>query len=684
MKNDILINPFEESTVTEPRCAEKSVSGLNDRHLNELIVKFRFLECGQSFRKIKLPHAQFVLSSQPGYGKSHLIGRLFHQLRGRATMIYVRPFEDNFTCWKSILLKTVQEMNFPEIEYGIEKAPTQLETFAHGIIVHLLVEAIRHGKIQTKHDKRVLLKYFLDTPVGKVINSINNVKWIHNNYKQLISLIRGKDINLNASAQSWIGALFTYTYQPESDLREACLDWFKGGSIDADEAKQIGVRDRDIPRPDMSSSESNELCKQRVLDFCQLAGFFRPFVFCFDQTENYGKDESLAKAFGSVIQVLTDESCNQMTVITANQHVWRKSIAPHWERAYLNRLSEHPLELEGLKQVQAKELVEQRFIMSSLKDQQLVFEKAGTGWLNEIFKDVKEIGVRDFLYECSRRWRIVFLNQPEDSVRDDKKLPDLYQKCIEKIRKQPKRLVFDTNVFYWLVYEAAQGISDITIEKYPKSNRNYFTLLWKLKDKQFFFGFEPGSNWARWQGISKESERYYEAHRQRIKVIFFRTPELQKIPSSRWKIAQALEQAKKQYLDIIEPPKPELEKLYAAYDLYMDAIEGNISFHRHEVLFFIREALGKFWERIQKPLIIQEQKKIIPAKSSDISFQELIQEIRRIMRKEKFISEDDLIKKMSKPVSLEILHELRTHITEIKAYPSASMTVLLWQSDQLM
>jgi hypothetical protein len=656
------------------------VSGLNDRPLNELIVRFRFLESGETHRRAKLPHAQFILSSQPGYGKSHLIGRLFHALRGRATLIYVRPFEDPFTCWKTVLLRTVQEMNFPEL--GSDNESTQLESFAHGVMVRLLIEAITHGKIPTKHDKRLMLKYFLEMPVGKIIANTNNVRWIKNNYKHLVSLIRKKDIPLNASAQSWIGALFTYTYQPD-DLKEACLDWFKGGTIDTDEAKQIGIRERDIPRPDMSATEANELCKQRISDFCYLAGFFRPFVFCFDQTENYGKDELLAKAFGSVIQVMTDESRNQMTVVTANQHVWRRSIAPHWEKAYLNRLSKHPMELEGLRQLQAKELIGQRF--AAFKDQRVMFEKGESGWLNDIFRDVKELGVRDFLYECSVRWRAVFLHQTADAVREEKGLPDLYRHCVEKIRKQPKRMVFDANVFYWLIYEAAQGISDITIEKYSKSNRNYFTLAWKLRDRQLFFGFESGSNWSRWQGISRESERYYVANRQNIKVIFFRTPELQKIPAPKWKIAAMLEQAKQQYLDIIEPPKSELEKLYAAYDLYMDAIEGNISFHRNEVLIFIRGELGIFWERIQKPLTLrQEQKKPEirggAVKASAVSFHDVIREIRNIVMREKMIAEDEVMKKMSKPVSLSVLREAEIHIPEIRSYSSAGMTVLLWQS----
>ena len=58
--------------------------------------------------------AQLVVSPQPGYGKSHLIGRLFASLEGRATLIYVTPFQSASLCWQSVLLRTVQELTFPD------------------------------------------------------------------------------------------------------------------------------------------------------------------------------------------------------------------------------------------------------------------------------------------------------------------------------------------------------------------------------------------------------------------------------------------------------------------------------------------------------------------------------------------------------------------------------------------
>ena len=68
------------------------------------------------------------------------------------------------------------------------------------------------------------------------------------------------------------------------------------------------------------------------------------------------------------------------------------------------------------------------------------------------------------------------------------------------------------------------------------------------------------------------------------------------------------------------------------------------------------------------------------SKTSEFSLHDIIREIRNIVMREKMISEDEVMKKMSKPVSLDVLREAEIHIPEIRSYSSAGMTVLLWQS----
>src|SRR5271157_518183 len=114
MNENINVNPFEDNIVKEPREIDSIVTGLNDKPLSIIIENFKLLEDGNIPRRKNTLHAQFIVSPQPGYGKSHLIGRLFKKLRKKATMIYLQSFEDPSTCWKNILLKMVQEMEFPD------------------------------------------------------------------------------------------------------------------------------------------------------------------------------------------------------------------------------------------------------------------------------------------------------------------------------------------------------------------------------------------------------------------------------------------------------------------------------------------------------------------------------------------------------------------------------------------
>src|SRR6266542_6841607 len=103
------VNPFEADVIREPREVTYSVTGLNDAPLNRLIAEFEKLAADELPRKpVPSPKAQLVVSPEAGYGKSHLLGRLFQALGQRATKIYLRPFQSPQRAWHSILLETVQ------------------------------------------------------------------------------------------------------------------------------------------------------------------------------------------------------------------------------------------------------------------------------------------------------------------------------------------------------------------------------------------------------------------------------------------------------------------------------------------------------------------------------------------------------------------------------------------------
>ena len=281
--------------------------------------------------------------------------------------------------------------------------------------------------------------------------------------------------------------------------------------------------------------------------------------------------------------------------------------------------------------------------------------------------------MRQLLHQCARRWQ---------EIKDQKiAAPDLaeyYQEYIRKLKSQPRRMVFDPDILTWLVREVVSD-PDLTVKPF-RSHKGYFTLHWQHKNQNVYFGFESGSHWSRWNAISREGRRYFESDRH-SKVVLFRTPELNPIPGN-WKIAPQIAKAKQQYLHVIQLSRADMAQLYAAYDLYAAAREGDIPFRPEAVIGFIRAQLESFWAQIREPDPRNWGPADGPATPEPKAPQtELIKKIRSIVKREKFLSLTELMAKIIPPISEDELHRARACIAEIKVHTSPTMTVLQWQSN---
>lgn len=683
------VNPFESVIVSEPRRIDTPVAGLNETPLGSLAGQFEKLVGEELPRSVKLSGAQLVQSPAPGYGKSHLIGRLFKRLSGRATLIYLRPYTNSSACWRSILLKTVLELEFPEsaaAEFCGEQEANQLEALVHGILVNVALNGIADGAIKVRDRRQeAALGFFRKVSLKELRAKKHWVGWVFEKKVGLAELmerqLKQRGIFLNASPLAWLSVLVRYAYRPKDyELRQACLDWLRGGSVDDAEAERIGIPPADRPGHDLPIEALNSAAKERIADFCGLAGFFRPFVFCFDQTENYGAEAGLAKSLGIVIQGLVDDCPNHMTVVTANQDPWHKVVQRHWEEAHKDRLARPALELSGLNLRQAEDLVRIR-IEGWPSTASAPGRRLGSDWLGEIFGEAKEVGVRHFLVMCSARWRAA----PAPPGLTPAKRPTaptveaLYRACLNKIKSQPKRLVFDPDALFWLVQEVGCR-PGVATHKF-KSLKGYLAVRWEVEGRKIYFGFEPGHHFKRWEAITKEAERYH-AGDPAGKTVFFRTPELQPIPGPGWKIAPAIAAATARYLHIVVLGHEEMAELYAAFDLYMGAVEGDVPVAPAAVIEFVRQRLAPFWGRILEPKPENwSGGRGGPAEAPPLGAPEtgLVRKIRNIVKREKFMSMADLLAKISPPVSEEELHRARACIPEIQVHTGPSMTVLQWR-----
>jgi hypothetical protein len=172
-------------------------------------------------------------------------------------------------------------------------------------------------------------------------------------------------------------------------------------------------------------------------------------------------------------------------------------------------------------------------------------------------------------------------------------LADYYHGYRDEFLGKSKRLLFDPDTLLWLVQEAARTVPGLAIEPYLG---DHLVLAWKTGAQRTLFGFESGAHWKRWQAIAREATRCFGE--DGAKSVFLRTAELNPTPG-RWKIAAEIENAKSSYLRVVDLNRNETAELYAARELFAEAVQRNVPFKGDEVLTFLGEQLMPWWNRLR-------------------------------------------------------------------------------------
>ena len=605
-------NPFLDDITTDPRREATSVSGLNDRALGELVEALEAMVVGPLPRLQQYPvKAQLVLSVEPGYGKSHLIGRLFARLRGHATLVYLRPFVSVDACWRSLLHRIVQELNQLEDSRRAGKpgSPTQLDAFACGVLTHLVAGLIENGSLAAD-DSPAAVTYLRRHPLdafGLLARAHTWSDWLRVIIPQRFDALAHELSRTGLAAReclAWLRILFTLVLKRENlDLRNACIDWIGAVPIDDDMRQSLGLSAGDVAHQE----DDNELCRRRLAALGCLASYYRPFVFCFDQTDAYADNPPLAKAFSNVVEFLLAEVPHQLMVVTSNQLPWTESIQSSFQDALKQRFREPPISLEGIDFKQARSLIELRLTTTETQNfpqaQSLTDE-----WLEGVFQGRSQMAVRHVLRAASQRW------EDEDArAAESLSLQERYRALVQRHQEPGSELCrFNAETLWWLVHEAAQGQCDLAVA--PHEEPSYFTVRWHWDTKVRLFGFEGGANARRWSAIAN---RAWEIDQRNlgIRVIMLRTPELPVIPLSSWTaVRQKIEDGRGKYLDIYVFSVEEIAQIHAARTLMEEAIAGDIPFPKKKALDFIHAKLRPIWEKLKafdednKPEVSQSPK----------------------------------------------------------------------------
>lgn len=595
------MNPFRSQVVDDPRQIEPAVAGLNEEPLRRLLSLFAELKAGH-----RMDRAPVVLSPEPGYGKSHLIGRLFQRLEGEATCIYLRPFEAVDRCWDRILDRIVRELvrvDLRDSEESPGRPRTQLDRMSALTVGHLTADLFDRSLVRDEElparwkERSDDLRALLRTNPLELWEGPDAGSWIDwitrpSTFTCLPPGLWGREIEFGSvrNPHSWLKVLLAYlAYRDDPGRHRLCTDWMRAVSLDPEEAAFLGMATADLPSAESSLETANELAKERILDFCRLARFARPFLFCFDQTEAFGQDPQRAARFGFVVAELVDQAPNQMLVITANREPWERRILPEIETAYRDRMryADPALHLSGLNESQARLLLQSRMRRAGVDPGRTERFSAGP-WLPGFFSKAKVRGIRFFLQEAERRWEEKGV-PPPDLLRG-------YEAIVERMRKEPPS--FDPDALQWLLREGGHSLPGWEVEEPYPGPKKHLLLRWKKNGTAVGFGWEAGSHWKRWEALARQTEEEAKLPHGCRRSIFLRSFDQPVIPSPRWKSAAEIGRLCQGPMRI-EPIDPAgWIPLAALYELHAKVLEGDLPFPREETLVFVRERLRPWAESL--------------------------------------------------------------------------------------
>ena len=580
--NDSSIDPFAAEIVTDPRQIEDAVASCNQPAYERLLDEFGQLTRQGARERLQARSALLVLSDA-GYGKSHLIGRLFAKLDDDATQIYLRPFQDPSSCWIAILEKVVAELDYPDAPSERVCRPgdlTQLDTLARRVLLAIVTALLREGKL-AHPNKQAALKLFAEHP-NDALDMPGWRNWMNQEQDKIIAAIdselRAQDIQLMPNRVAWLKVLLAYAYSAgKPDVRQLCLDWLTGRPLDADEGKRLRLRKADLPDAETPYHQRNERAFERLRDLFALGAFYRPFLLCFDQTELYASSPQLARSFGVVLSRLRRETGNQLVVVTSNLTLWDQKLLPQFEDADKHALHPQPIQLRGMTREQARELVRKRFSQWEVKRD--LEEFLGQPWFTKLFKQKTEHGVREVLREARKAWR-------DESV--EPSLDEIFESYRRKLLATPKALDYDPGVLEWAITQVLGPALQAKAEPIQGS-KNYLTVQWSEGKRTELFGFESGTHWKRWEAVLREADRYHRdgGDGRRVRSSFLRLPEQRDLPA---RVTKKLKESNA-YARLIPLDLEQTADVFAAHDFWADVTQENHALDREQVMKYLRARL---------------------------------------------------------------------------------------------
>jgi len=525
-------NPFSVDICRGPDRPEPTVPHLNGHVVDAIEAWVRQVDADENLTKF-LP----VVSSNPGWGKTHCLSQAVARLAGNHFVVPIAVSQNDVSQY--VLRKMIHYLRKHPVKghsiWGFEK-----------IALQFLKDQGRLDGLENWQEDSIDCPIFQDWLRGSEEGIAGYL--FEAMEKAQVFGEEGDEMEY----QEWAIALTKLLSDKPSVEREA-LQWIRGESRSLLEATNDALIEND------DRVAAYELRINRIIQLVFLASHHRSLVLLFDQIENALISREIGGALVSLIERTVTLCPRASVVVTINGATLNSFLEDTKLNSMLDRMVRPPALLEPLNPTSASELVRLRFQHNKVEEMQ-GFKRIPPDWINGHFKDDRTIGARDFIRRCAKKWDDPVIEDPDPTSIDWK-----HEYKVRRRNHHAAGVTFDEDALETFMHEIC-GATPLESTKYAL-----------FENDAYCIGFEESHHWKRWEGLAKAIRKIGKP------AILFRPSESlakldnadwRKVPGENWsKTRECLVLIGEKELEIREIDRDLMERICAASTLVLDAIE---------------------------------------------------------------------------------------------------------------
>ena len=223
----------------------------------------------------------------------------------------------------------------------------------------------------------------------------------------------------------------------------------------------------------------NDLSLTPLRDLCSLSSYYRPLLFCFDQTEFYGSDKVLRRSSWQ----LHRRALRHHTPIIDRGDRQRDKLDPRHspkpKPANQARFST-AVELEEIDTRCRQEEPYERLEGFSAQGFEYYSQFLKATWLSSQFSPQPNIGVRHLLVRAAEQLRTL----AKAPARPSPPMAEVFAIEIDQGPRQAALHQYNQDCLMWFTQVLSNGFDSVTVKK-PKNR--YFSTQWEWKDRVGLF-----------------------------------------------------------------------------------------------------------------------------------------------------------------------------------------------------